>query len=268
MRRRCLFLAASLSLVAAPVGATAAAQPASTTVAPRASLTAFACRRALDPLDRSISVTAVMRPVARTRALSARFDLLERAAGTTRSVAGAGDLGTWLSPNDPTLGRRAGDVWMLNKTVSDLAPARYRFRVTFRWLGVNDTVLATAVRDSAGCTQRELRPDLVVRSVAVTAVPGTPSRQLYTAVIANDGATGAGTFEVLFTPGDGSAPQTHTVARIDAHSVRRVSFVGPVCDAASPATVVADSTDRVDDADRGNNAMTVTCPLQSTRRRR
>ena len=132
--------------------------------------------------------------------------LLERAAGTTRSLAGAGDLGTWRSPKDPTLGRRAGDVWMLRKTVSDLdAPARYRFRVTFRWLGVHGTVLATAVRDSGSCTQRELRPDLLVRGTTVTDITGAPARQRYTADIADAGATAAGPFAVLFTPGDGSA---------------------------------------------------------------
>ena len=32
-------------------------------------------------------------------------------------------------------------------------------------------------------------------------------------------------------------------------------FVGPLCDAGSPPTVVADSTDQVDDYDRNNNAI-------------
>ena len=254
--RRFLPLLALLALVLAALPATA-----STKVAPRDTLTAFACQRALDPPNRSVSVKAVMRPVTGTRTLALKFDLLEKQAGATRVLTGAGDLGVWLSPKDPTLGRRPGDVWELTKAVSNLdAPASYRFRVTFRWLGAHDKVLTTAILQSTGCTQRELRPDLLVKSVAVTAIPRKPHKQRYTAMIANAGASSAGPFQVLFTPGDGSASQTQTVAHIDAHSSRRLSFVGPLCTAASPPTVVADSADQVDDSDRDNNAMTVTCP--------
>ncbi|MCA1683383.1 MAG: hypothetical protein LC685_05290 [Actinobacteria bacterium] len=179
----------------------------------------------------------------------------------TRSLTGAGDLGIWLSPRDPTLGRSPGDVWELNKAVSNLeAPSSYRFRVTFRWLGAHDKVLATAVRQSGRCIQREPRPDLLVKSVLVTAIAHRPHKELYTAVIANRGASRAGPFSVLFTPGDGSASQTHTVTRVDAHAERRLSFVGPLCNSGSPPTVVADAADQVDDSDRDNNAMTVTCP--------
>lgn len=253
--RRLLPLAAFVVLALGPVSATAS------TTSPRDALTSFACQRALDPPNRSVSVKAVMHPVTGTRALSLKFDLLETAAGTTRSLTGAGDLGVWLSPKDPTLGRRLGDVWELTKAVSNLdAPAGYRFRVTFRWLGAHAKVLATAVRQSGSCTQRELRPDLLVKSVSVTAIAHKPHKQLYTTVIANRGASSAGPFEVLFTPGNGSASQTHTVTRIDAHSSRRLSFVGPLCNPASPPTVVADSTNEVDDLSRDNNAMTVTCP--------
>jgi hypothetical protein len=254
--RRFLPILALLALAVAAPPATA-----STKVAPRATLTAFVCQRALDPPNRSVSIKAVMRPVVGTRSLTLKFDLLDKQAGVTRILTGAGDLGVWLSPKDPTLGGRPGDIWELTKAVSNLdAPAGYRFRVTFRWLGAHNRVLATAIRQSAACAQRELRPDVLVKSVAVTAIPHKPHKQRYTAVIANAGASSAGPFEVLFTPGDGSASQTHTVTRIDPHTSRRLSFVGPLCTSASPPTVVADSADQVDDSDRDNNAMTVTCP--------
>ncbi len=237
------------------------ARASTTTTPPRAALTSFACQRALDPPNRSVSVKAVMRPVTGTRALSLKFDLLEKQAGTTRGLAGAGDLGVWLSPKDSTLGRQPGDIWELTKAVSNLdAPAGYRFRVTFRWLGAHGKVLATAVRQSASCSQPELRPDVLVKSVGVTAIARKPHKQLYTAVIGNRGASSAGPFQVLFTPGDGSASQTQIVTHLAARSSRRLSFVGPVCNAARPPTVVADSADQVDDSARDNNAMTVTCP--------
>jgi hypothetical protein len=255
--RRLLLLLALLALFVVGLGSAGATGQAP----PRYDLTSFACQRALDPPNRSVSVKAVMRPVKGTRKLSLKFDLLEKVAGATRSLTGAGDLGIWLSPKDPTLGRRTGDVWELTKAVSNLdAPAIYRFRVTFRWLGPHDKVLATAVTQSGSCAQRDLRPDLLVRSVSVAAIPHKPHKQRYAVVIADRGASGAGPFQVLFTPGDGSAPQTKTVSRVDAHSSLRLAFVGPLCDAGSPPTVVADSSDQVDDYDRNNNAMTVTCP--------
>jgi hypothetical protein len=40
-----------------------------------------------------------------------------------------------------------------------------------------------------------------------------------------------------------------------------VSFIGPVCDASAPPSITADSTDQVDDFDRGNNTLTATCPV-------
>jgi hypothetical protein len=255
--RRFLLLLAMLVLFVVGLGSVSATGKAP----PRYDLTSFACQRALDPPNRSVSVNAVMRPVKGTRKLSLKFDLLEKVAGATRSLTGAGDLGIWLSPKDPTLGRRTGDVWELNKAVSNLdAPAVYRFRVTFRWLGAHDRVLATAVTQSGSCGQRELRPDLLVRSVSVEAIPYKPHKQRYTVAIADRGASGAGPFQVLFTPGDGSPPQSKTVSRVDAHSSLRLSFTGPLCEAGSPPTVVADSTDQVDDYDLNNNAMTVTCP--------
>jgi hypothetical protein len=228
---------------------------------PRSNLTGFVCQNAMDPASRAVSAKAVMRPVDGTRAMSLKFDLVEKAGGVTHSLSGAGDLGVWLRPKDPTLGRRRGDVWQLNKSVYNLeAPAKYRFRATFRWLGAHGKVLSTVVRHTGNCVQKELRPDVLVRSVTVTAVAHHPRKQRYVAVIANRGATATGAFSVLFTPGAGAPSQTATLAHLRAKSSRKLSFVGPACNAGSPPTVVADPSDQVDDYDRDNNAVTVTCP--------
>jgi hypothetical protein len=231
--------------------------------APRVQLQNFACQRALDPPDRSVSVSAVMRPLPGTQKLEMQFSLLERAGGsaTSQTVVRAGDLGVWISPKDPKLGQQAGDVWELSKPVLDLdAPASYRFRVAFRWIGAHSNVIGTALRLSRSCNQRELRPDLLVKSLSVSSIPGRPLKDLYTSVIANRGATGAGPFEVLFTPGDDSAPKTRTIAFLGPGQAIRQTFVGPVCDAASPPTVTADAATQVDDYNRANNTLTAACP--------
>jgi hypothetical protein len=251
---------AALTLTIALLGTVAA--PASASV-PRAQLNQFACVHALDPANRTVSTQAVMRPLAGTRKLAVRFELLlDRGADSApQTVVRAGDLSVWISPSNPTLGQLPGDVWHLQKTVLNLdAPAGYQFRVSFRWTGAHGKVLGTATRWSRICRQKELRPDLLVTSIAVAPVAGHPQRNLYTVVIANQGATGAGPFEVLFAPGDSSAPTVDMNQFLLAGASRQLSFIGPACNSASPPTVTVDATSQVDDYDRTNNAMTALCP--------
>jgi len=245
-------------------GSTAAAAMATTP--PRADLAQFACHKALDPANRSVSIQAVMRPLNGTRRLAVRFDLRQSTpSSATVAAVHATGLGTWITPITPTLGQLPGDVWRLNKDVLNLdAPATYQFRVTYRWTGAHGKVLGTATRFSRTCRQKELRPDLAVQAITVSAVTGHPEEDLYTAAIADQGLTGAGPFEVLFAPGDASAPITRTVSLLHAGEMRQLSFVGPACDPASPPTVTVDATSVVDDFNRANNVMTAVCPAVTT----
>ncbi len=251
----CLVLAAAVAAGTATAAVTPAPAP------PRAELTHFSCRRALDPANRSIRVRAVMRPLTATHHLAVRFDLLQRIGAAPATVVRSGDLGGWITPADATLGQVPGDVWRLDKSVIDLAaPATYQFRVTFRWVGGTGHPLGTVVRRSRICRQRELRPDLAVTSLAVSPVPGRPNQDQYTAVIANRGATGAGPFQVLFVPGAITASTVDMVRFLAAGHTRTLSFTGPVCDPADPPSVTADAARQVDDYNRANNRMTAVCP--------
>ncbi len=154
-------------IIVAVLGAGALASAATVAGAstPRAKLRGFVCQRALEPPRRVATITAVMRPLSGTQKMQLRFELLDHpkgSVGTYGEVPG-GDLGKWVSPQDPSLGQRPGDVWILNHPVFNLAaPVYYRFRVTFRWLGQHGKLLGTAVRWSAVCYEPELRPDLYV----------------------------------------------------------------------------------------------------------
>ncbi|MGO9954591.1 MAG: hypothetical protein ACLP50_01185 [Solirubrobacteraceae bacterium] len=195
--------------------------------------------------------------------MAVRFDLLERMAGsaTAQSLVRAGGLGVWLTPSNPTLGQLPGDIWGLTKTVYDLsAPARYRFRVSFRWTGAQGHTIGTEVELSPTCQQLELRPDLVVESIAISPDPQRPGMDFYAALIADRGATGAGPFEVLFTPGDDSAPMTRTVDFLAAHHTRTLTFAGPLCNGASPPTVTVDATDEISVVSRANAELAAVCP--------
>jgi len=236
--------------------AVAAADP------PRAALRDFVCQQALDPPARAVSVQAVMRPLPGTEKLAVRFQLLvTRKLPDPVALVRAGDLDTWISPQDPTLGQQPGDIWRLSKPVANLvAPATYRFRVTFRWTGSNRRLLGTAVRLSPSCTEHERRPDLLVQSITVRSILGRPSVDDYIALIRNAGATDAGSFGVLFAPGDDSPPQTVTVARLGPGASLRETFVGPLCTPSTAPTITVDPTDQIDDSSRSNNSLLATCP--------
>jgi hypothetical protein len=128
-------------------------------------------------------------------------------------------------------------------------------------LGADGLILRTATLESSSCSIKELRPDLAVRSVRVSSIAGAPTRDRYLAVVVNQGASASGPFSLLFDPGlTGATAQTKAVASLTPGESAKVRFTGPVCNAASPPTIVADPTGTVDESDRSNNALTVTCP--------
>jgi hypothetical protein len=229
---------------------------------PRADLRAFSCQKAMDPVNRRVAVTAVMRPLSATEHMAIKFDLLvSHGANGVAKPLRAGDLGKWIHPDDPSLGQLAGDVWNLQKSVVALhAPRVYRFRVRYRWAGAHGRIAGSATRYSRRCVEPELRPDLQVRTISVSPAPNDPNQDLYTAVITNAGNSAAGPFDVLFAAPDGSVATTRSVAGLRAHSSRTQTFTGPVCSAGTAPTVTADSAHQVDDSDRSNNVLTATCP--------
>jgi hypothetical protein len=246
---------------------TAAAAVATASNAPRAQIEDVICQKALDPPARAFSATAVMRPIKGTAHMQLEFQL--EVSTTTASaftdLPGTG-LGTWLSPPNPNLGQRPGDIWVLHHPVANLsAPAFYRFTISFRWLGASDQVLKTVTDVTRVCKQPELRPDLAVQSFTATPVAGHPNVDTYTAVIVNQGGGPAKDFELQFT--DGPKVVTRTIAALGKGATRTITLGGPLCTAAAPPTLVVDPTGAIDDSNRANNTATATCPaaVASTR---
>jgi hypothetical protein len=250
---------APIAVVVAAILAGAVSSAAAPPSPPRASLRAFVCQRALDPPSRGISIQSVMRPIPGTQRLSVRFQLLRR-EGSTSGYVHAGDLGTWISPANATLGQRAGDVWQLTKSVANLAaPADYRFRVSFRWTGAHGRILGSAVRLTARCHQPELRPDLAVKSITVAPVLGSPKMDAYVATVTNEGASASGPFEVSWASSDASATKTHSLKSLAPHASTQVRFRAPVCAAADPPTITVDPAGQVEDRNRANNSQIADC---------
>ncbi|MDQ6778564.1 MAG: hypothetical protein M3071_20605 [Actinomycetota bacterium] len=238
--------------------------------APRSLLDSFACTPAPVPTDRSVSIRAVMRPVAGTERMEMRIELLSRPRAGTPFGDVPGAANAWISPTDPTLGQRPGDVWIVPEQVRNLpAPFAYRYRVTFRWTGTQGRVLSTRMRMSAVCHQPVFHPDLFVSSITVQPIVGKPHKDQYVAVIANQGVgpTPAG-FAVTFTPAasltPGVPPATTTkfLPSLGIGATSQVAFVGPACTATTAPTVVVDPGHTVDESNFANNSLTVgpTCP--------
>ena len=263
--------AAGLSALARARAVVARALPVSAQ-APRALLAGFSCHPAFLPRHRSMYVRAVMRPVTGTVRMQMRFQLWSNLlAPGVPSLHGAG-LDTWISPPNPTLGQRLGDVWIVPHPVRNLeAPATYQYRVTFRWIGAAGRIIQTRSLDSPDCAQRELRPDLLVSSIAVAANPANPMTDQYVAAIKNQGVTGAGGFAVTFTAGGsatGGAPvvKTKTINHLGPGATKDVTFMGPLCTSSTAPTVVVDPDHTVHEYDYTNNSLTVaaTCPALTT----
>jgi hypothetical protein len=143
-----LLTVAGVALGAAPTVAARGAEP------PSASLGPLVCRPATSALSRMIEVTATMRPVPGTERMQLRFVLLERIPGYAFRPVRGGDLGRWLH-EPPATGGGPVTAWIVKKPVVNLyAPADYRFRVSFRWIGT-ESVIATSARVSPVCEQPE-----------------------------------------------------------------------------------------------------------------
>jgi CARDB len=235
--------------------------PASGAVAspPSDQLRSFVCQKALDPPTRAVSIQAVMRPVTGTAKMQIRFDLMRRTkSGAPFKVVRGHYLGSWLTPDNPTLGQRPGDVWIVNHPVVGLpAPATYRFRVSFRWIGSSGQQLSSAVQTSSNCYQPELRADLLVRSLTVT--PLGSGKSAYVATIANRGQTAAGPVEVDLA-GVGSVPQAQTLASVGPKSTTHERFVAPTCTPGANLAVTVDPSHTIDEYDFTNNVLTMPCP--------
>lgn len=233
-----------------PVAVRAASIP------PRAALGGLVCHHALDPRNRSLASTALIRPVPGTTKEAVNFRLMRRTrGGTPESVPGAG-LGTWLTKS---FGQQPIGLWRVIHTVADLsAPASYRFAVSFRWIGSSGQILAHATRDSRSCHQPELRPDLEVLAVTVSSDAANAAEDYYTAQIKDAGATGAGPFRVQLS--DQGQTAHRRVNHIDPHQTLSVQLAGPVCSSADPPKMTADPGHRVDVYTRRQASLIAACP--------
>jgi CARDB len=250
-------LAALVLVAAAPAAATAAGAPAGARL--------LACHRS-PSIDARVAVVGTsMRPIQGAGRLAVKLDLWQRTAGArwTQRTDVPG-LGSWVSPSDALLGSRAGDVFKYRQAVGRLVvPAAYRFHVTFRWLDGGGIVVREASATTAACRQPDLRPDLVLRSVAATPSTRSPGLVRYAVTVGNAGRSAVVRATVTATFPNPAGPSLHSrnVRRLAPGESVLVTFTGPGCAAgAPPPTFVADPANVLEETSEANNQLAAVCP--------
>jgi hypothetical protein len=219
-------------------------------VADAASVKVVDCVPALDPVDRTATFEARMRPARESERMQVRFTLQVREdeLHDWRRVAAEG-FDTWLT-SLPAVWRYSYAKTVINLT----APASYRTVVRFRWLDADDAVVKSERVTSANCRQPDMRPDLEARRVDVLPGPDANTRR-YAVTVRNDGRTDADAFSA--TLGDLGRL---AVPGLAAGAQRLIAFTGPPCTVGAPLVVTLDPDEAVDERDEDDNVLTALCP--------
>lgn len=242
MRRAVLLILLSLALF--PEGASASA--------PALGVRVAGCESSLQREQQAAEFTAAMPAVAGSSVLAMRFSLEQRRGLTWKSLS---------LPGAEDYERSAPGVagFVFRKRVERLVgDASYRVTVQFRWYDAEGAVLRSATRRSGVCRPLDLRPDLTI--VGLTAgEPVVPGRARYAVRVRNDGATAAlGTLRIGLSV-DGIVLDAQGIAGLAADATRTVSFEGPACPAGGNVRAQADPVGSVDEADEGDNVLSLRC---------
>jgi hypothetical protein len=201
-----------------------------------------------EPDARAAEFEARMGEVDSAVRLKMRFTLQARKPGKRafRRVAAPG-FSDWTTANPGT--RR----YVFTRRVESLiGPARYRALVRFKWIDVHGRVLLTARKYSKACRQPDHRANIKLKALS------REGRRSYVALVANNGRTATGVFDLQLTVGDTVLPPV-TVESLDPREQRLVTVRGPRCQPGTALTATADPLDLVDERVEDDNVFTAPC---------
>jgi hypothetical protein len=248
MRRLVSTLAVlGLTAVTAPAGADAARA-----VPLRATLTS--CETGPTAAERSAVFSASMPRIKGAERMELRFDFLQRRPGDDDFVRlEVPKIGAWERAQPRVL------AYVVEKRVNALAaPAAYRVRVRFRWLGADGHVLKHSERRSPICTQLDPRPDLVFEKVTTKAT-ADPRQARYDVLVRNRGRgeTIASAGVTLAVGGDRVPSQI--VSPLAPGAAETVFFFGPRCSGDTKLELTLDPGGVVEEAGESNNVLSLSC---------
>jgi hypothetical protein len=200
------------------------------------------------PRDRAAEFEARMGQVEETAKLKMRFTLQARKPGKKayRRVAAPG-FSDWTTA-DPGTSR-----YVFTRRVEGLiGPARYRAMVRFKWLDARGKTILSARKFSNACRQPDHRPNLKVKALS------HEGKRRYVALVANNGRTATGVFELEVAIGD-TQLEPVSVDSLEPHTQRLVTVHGPRCVTGNVLTATADPLDLVDERSETDNVFSAPC---------
>ena len=206
--------------------------------------------------NRRFFVQAHMLPVTGTQTMQLRFRFFLRQTGQAeRELKLAGSVGFWEAP----VSARTVKNWIFNKQVDSLpAPASFRMEVDFQWNGTGTRVIKRQTIRTGGCTQTDMRPDLVVTSVVATAVPSS-DKVHYAITLKNAGKGSAAASKILITL---LSPYKRVEVATPTLKVGESKVIGidtDRCDSGGTALIEVDPANLLGEASTTNNSRTVGC---------
>jgi hypothetical protein len=233
-----------------------AAAPAAGAAVPRWAAKAVLadCERGSASGEGAATFDGQMRAVRGAARMQMRFTLQARTPDSSRwRAVDAPGFGTWVSSVAGTA------RYVYTKRVEGLlAPATYRVRLRFRWLGADGRRLATARRTSRACRQPDPRANLVVSALSVQH-SARPGRYRYVAFVRNTGRSAAQASALRIAFGGVALPDAPVLALGRGEGIE-VAVEGPACRPGQPVDADADVGEAVDERDEADNRFTRLCP--------
>jgi hypothetical protein len=248
---------ASITLVCAFAALAGSAAPAAAQKPPtKVSVSLSACRSDVKPLARRFRVVGDMFSLRQGNRMEMRFDVYKKtpADPTWRPVAAA-DLGIWNRAMPDRSEYTVGQ-----KIVNLAAPASYKARVTFHWVGPGKEETTTK-RWSKVCEQRDPRPNL--RVVLLDASPLKRGMATYVVQVKNVGGTvttGAAGFDIALAVDGVTQPVSDPIFGLRPGASIQVNFRAPRCKPTGSVRAAVDPDARIDQSDRADDVLELPCP--------
>jgi CARDB len=251
---RSLALITSLCALTAALAVGSAPAPAAVPGKPRVSVPV--CHSDVAPLDRRITWVGQMDSIRPGNRMEMRFDVyVKTPTEPAWKLVTAPDLGIWNRAKAGTTQYK-----FRQKAVNLSAPASYKARVTFRWLGPGKGDKTVKVKTSKVCQQTDPRPNL--RVVRLDATPLKGSMANYQVVIRNTGgsaATGPSGFDVAVAV-DRVAQPSKNVLGLRPGELVQVNIRAPRCVQGGTVRAQVDPDHRIDQSDRADDVLELPCP--------
>jgi CARDB protein len=249
-RRTAGALGTTLALACASGAHAYAAPPASQL----ATATLSHCVAAVDEPDRSATFAGQVLASADTTRMAVRVEVQERLGGEAyfHTVSAPG-LGVWRA-SQPGV-----KIYKFYRQVTNLpAPAEFRARIDFRWLGAKGRLIRHTSRLTPTCEQPDERPKLTVGEVSATAVDAQTAD--YQIALRNEGRAASGTFTLALSV-DGAPQPPLAVESLQPQSSLILAVTAPRCAPAGQLAVEPDPGHQVAEAPAGGLPRSFPCPL-------